>query len=254
MMPKIALGIGDSHLGSLISANVQAVRDMAPLPFRLVQLGGGAIAYDVVLQSERRGEMLNPLIDAALRDAATALDRAESELDVFVLLGGFIVSRYTWSSRGEFDIYVDGLQAHPSGDVPLLPRDALLATLAHDTRPLMAGLAQLQRRVGRVRLVSAPPPHRSDEALRQARLRGQRVNSQDLTRPMHAVVRLKVWKLADLFFAEACQRVGVGYVSPPSASVEADGFLKGDYEKDGFHANAAYGRLMLEHLEAIFGE
>lgn len=244
-----AFVLGDSHLGCLVAAHRQD-REPAVGPLRFEQLGGGAVAYDLLLHSERRGDLLNPIVDRALRDAAGALSANQQDLDLFVLLGGFIVSNYTWSNQEAFDVVLDGVGLNPSQDVLVVPQDVLMGVFASDFSALIAGLARLRKRVRKVWLVSAPPPHRDNDHIRKALAAKANVKLSEVDEPMHALTRLKVWRLANVFLARRCEEIGIEYMLPPHEALPADGFLPEPFENDGVHANQGYGNLVLRQIAA----
>ena len=69
-------------------------------------------------------------------------------------------------------------------------------------------------------------------------------------------VLLKLWNVYQEVSSETAARYGAGFLAVPPQARGPDGFLAADYcDHDFAHANAAYGKLMLEHLRrATFGE
>jgi hypothetical protein len=66
--------------------------------------------------------------------------------------------------------------------------------------------------------------------------------------------RLLLWEIQQDLLANVAQYCRCNFLRPPSASVDADGFLKPDYwYNDLTHANAAYGRLVIDQLRGLNG-
>ena len=67
-----------------------------------------------------------------------------------------------------------------------------------------------------------------------------------------AVLRLKLYELHTEIASEHMAMVGIDFVHPPSASIDADGYLKSDFwSKDPTHGDARYGSLVLKKIKEI---
>ena len=64
--------------------------------------------------------------------------------------------------------------------------------------------------------------------------------------------RLKLWLLEAQLMTEWAESLGAGFLAPPAAASDEDGFLGENYYSDDVtHANAAYGALVLDQVAAI---
>lgn len=62
--------------------------------------------------------------------------------------------------------------------------------------------------------------------------------------------RRKLWKMRSLIFKEACERIGVDFISIPDRLLE-NGFLKEEYLGNATHANPKFGAEMLLEIDAV---
>jgi hypothetical protein len=107
----------------------------------------------------------------------------------------------------------------------------------------------------RIALVGTPPPKGDNERLLSflpsefAYLHnpaGLTVEQVRLTPP---TIRLKLWNVIQEIYQEQAERVGVEFIPVPDIVTDEAGFLKPEFwTLDVTHANAAYGRVMLNHL------
>jgi hypothetical protein len=92
----------------------------------------------------------------------------------------------------------------------------------------------------------ATPPPKGDQALLQALFRH---HNREINRPSQ---RLALWQMEMEVVKAACAECGIGFVDPPAATQDSQGFLGRDfYSTDITHANAAYGEFVLRQLEEL---
>jgi hypothetical protein len=60
-----------------------------------------------------------------------------------------------------------------------------------------------------------------------------------------------VWKTHAEALRDLYAKHDVAFLDPPAASCGAEGFLESEYRGDAFHANAAYGRLLLSQIDDV---
>jgi hypothetical protein len=92
----------------------------------------------------------------------------------------------------------------------------------------------------------ATPPPKGDQELLQARFNrhDRKINSPSQ--------RLALWQMEMEVVKAACAECGVGFVNPPTATQDRQGYLGRDfYSTDITHANAAYGEFVLRQLEEL---
>jgi hypothetical protein len=107
-------------------------------------------------------------------------------------------------------------------------------------------------------VVAGSPPPKGDEAelIRlvqsewyyrdQASRLGLRLEDVGIT---PGPIRLKLWRVTQDLMAEAARRHGCDFFSVPDEAIDESGFLKRElWAEDATHANAIYGRIMLDAL------
>ncbi|MCA3242662.1 MAG: hypothetical protein ING89_15320 [Rubrivivax sp.] len=96
------------------------------------------------------------------------------------------------------------------------------------------------------------PPPKGDNAYIAERTKKYRERVLDDHSISDPVQRLRLWSVERRALAEALRPAGVDLVDPPDAAIDARGFLRREhYGSDATHANAAYGRLVLEQLSTL---
>lgn len=96
-----------------------------------------------------------------------------------------------------------------------------------------------------------PPPKENNHYIKSVITRNS--DSEIIDRIINpAEIRLKFWNIEMKAMQSVCENYGIDIVPPPPASITPAGFLSEDYYgSDVTHANAAYGKLVLEQLEKL---
>jgi hypothetical protein len=148
------------------------------------------------------------------------------------------------------------------GQAVLLPESLVQAKLGRLPDELAAYLKSLTSATKARLVVAGSPPPKGDEAeLKrlvqsewyyhdQASRLGLRLEDVRLT---PGPIRLKLWRVTQDLIAEAARRHGCEFFPVPEAAIDEGGFLKRElWAEDATHANAAYGRIMLDALARRF--
>ena len=119
------------------------------------------------------------------------------------------------------------------------------------------GLTRLQESTkGKVYLLSSPPPKQSTEFMmrfvekRPEKIyHGRRMLDCGFNPPE---LRQKLWRLECSINQEWAEKRGMTFVPPPPAAFDEDGFLAIElYASDVTHANASFGKLVLNQIQHI---
>ena len=66
------------------------------------------------------------------------------------------------------------------------------------------------------------------------------------------LIRWKLWHLHNDIIKKYCINNGISYITMPDGTIDDEGFLKECYwNNDPTHANADYGRLVIEQIKAV---
>ena len=63
--------------------------------------------------------------------------------------------------------------------------------------------------------------------------------------------RYRIWKLHMAALRMIYEDHGIGFIEPPRDAIGANGCLTEAFRSDVFHANAAYGHLLLQQLRHV---
>ena len=122
--------------------------------------------------------------------------------------------------------------------------------------------SNLAKRAGstarRIFLIGTPPPKKDNAELESflpmepnfqqwaAQINADRIKITD------PFVRLKLWYILQDVFAEEAAKVGGTFVPVPDDVRDGEGFLRREYWADDItHANALYGKIVLDHLARV---
>lgn len=136
-------------------------------------------------------------------------------------------------------------------DAELIPFTAMRDALKRMSTRWLNGLSALARRFpGRVRHLESPPQARDQTFIKndiREKMATQGISDYSIAAP---ALRYKLWRLNSEIFASVCKESGVAFIPAPADSMDADGFLLPQYLDNATHANAAYGQLCLDLMEA----
>jgi hypothetical protein len=130
----------------------------------------------------------------------------------------------------------------------LVPAHAVRAKIAELAAPYFAILPALLAVAPGPVLQIEPPPPLADEG-RIAPFVPWVLFPGQPHRVAPKWLRYKTWRLHSELIREACTTLGIGYIAAPRAAMDAEGFLRDEYDQDGAHANGAYGALVLDLLK-----
>jgi hypothetical protein len=249
--------VGDSHIGCLDKAFREASK-FKPKPHYSAafhSLGGGAVAYDLLIRNHQSCWVLNPLLKTAVMTAkkqATRITPAD-RVQIAICVGGYVSTVYTWDKKlGQFDFLLDAedsVDADPDALSMMVPTSLVRQSLKAHFKVMVDALLQVKQQTALPTLfVSPPPPYRSSETIVELMCAKRSIDKHAMQQPMHSSVRLKVWRIADEILRAEMERISVPFLGVPSGAVDADGYLLPEMFGDGFHAGTAYGQLVLDAL------
>ncbi|QUT04359.1 hypothetical protein KFK14_14940 [Sphingobium phenoxybenzoativorans] len=100
-------------------------------------------------------------------------------------------------------------------------------------------------------LLATPPPKEDNSFMAKCtkKYRGRPLN-EALINDAH--IRLRLWTLEMQRIEIWCQKIGAKWLFPPQQAITNNGYLKPEYYADDItHANARYGELVLQQIEAL---
>jgi hypothetical protein len=252
--------VGDSNVPVLkTGAFPLAPRDVeagghgtASVTTRVVGIGTIAMEF-VVLYRDGRQE-INPLLIQALREMGlyphAAFASGEVPRELVFCLGGILAYREANRYFGSgYDTIVADHQEWPvQPGAESLPSSMIREYFYEMLTPMRDGLVKLAEEGYRsMWVLGAPPPHRTNERIRElmARILGIPENEVELPDPF---VRLKLWRLGTQALRAICDEAGARFIDTWRVGADETGFLRPEYENDGAHANEGYGAAMSRHV------
>lgn len=136
----------------------------------------------------------------------------------------------------------------------LVPYDMVREHVANSIRPY-AGLLRATRDALSGPVWSVPPPPPLADTARVHALVADTLEPK-LARQVRAdriaspSVRLKLWYLAVEAMRAMTAEIGAHFLEPPPLALDEAGFLRSDLAADALHANATFGRMLIDHLAA----
>jgi hypothetical protein len=272
---KRVLIIGNSHLlavlkaGYLASATLDAPqwdavefwrsRDMhtydielpgtEPMQVRFLLVG--AFAPPIVRVDEHGYRWIGESYIRAFDDAAAHFEGSTDQI-VSCLFGNEHSVFSLIEHAVPFDVLVDGDDPGVASDGPprqIVPLDAVVSSLVSRAQPTVEYLGILRNRFPDQEVVHVmPPPPVADADQIRARPELFRKLIEDFG-VAPAALRRNVYRLYTDVLREALLPLDIQLLTAPEKAV-VDGFLRADLLDGATHANADYGRLVLEQLGA----
>ncbi|WP_186208725.1 hypothetical protein [Burkholderia gladioli] len=254
-----AILIGDSHYAAIADA---AQKTLAFTPENrgcdliFFNAWRHALRYPFVIEAEGSA-VLNPELVRHIRSIAQDYD----EIQIITVLGGGHYLALTMLDNGHpMEVILPG-----QPDLPLRS-DAMLVSvdfakdiflqLIKDTFRVLACIRAEFPGVNFAQIES--PPANGDNDFIRSHL-GDYFEATHSSEQINAISnpaqRYKFWRLQSEMYAEKCDELGIDYMAVPERAVTADGFLPSEYfGQDSTHANAAYGRVILDLIETRLGK
>lgn len=243
-LPRV-LAVGHSHLGALVAA----VREAPPKHFDLafyqfiredrphIVHAGGTWTY-------------NPESERELR---SALEEVRPSLVVFALQGEQAITVGLTAPEEPFEFCFP----HEADETPLpgeriVPFDMLWDVATRQYQLIADSLDRLLPHVPCPTVsLSAPPPVADAEFIVSLRLQhanlAEKIERFGLASKRS---RMRIWRLHMMALRSIYERRGVTFIAPPDDALDADGALKDQFRTDAFHANQAYGHLVMQQIDA----
>jgi hypothetical protein len=238
--PKPAKGlicIGHSHMACVLRAADQAGVQLAPIIFKHVHYFEG-VSHELVVAG-RRG--FDQALVARLKGGP-----------VFSFIGG---TRYLSLGIREHPVPFDfvlrdepDLPIEPG--VQIIPLEAMHQVLYEGS---MRNLTLLERvaeaATGPVYHFEPPPPPK-DPLVAAGTVRGRTETRAEFV-GVQRWLRYKLWRLHSEIVRTHAEEHGVVFVDRPDGTVDEEGFLRPELILNSTHANADYGRFVVEQMRGL---
>jgi len=234
-MPTV-LVIGDSHTRalSLAASSIDSQGVDLEIRWLMVEKDGAS-----------RGDL--PM-DEALRKVKAL---GEGDLLVLSILGTLHNIYGLLRHEQPFWVCGDGAAETVPPGCEVIPRQAVRALFRHQIHKNKRVRQLLDECCARKAFLMTPPP-KGDAGFIESRISKYRDRLVSEAGVTEREVRLRLWQLEAQEVGDyACSKEAT-LISPPARCLDVDGFLAADYYgPDATHANAEYGRCVLEELVAL---
>lgn len=240
--PRSALILGDSHVHALMAGLKKAPSQ-----------GGQPISFEISRLSQGKANEKIPGMPMA-KAHAKACVLGKDDLLVFVPRGNHYNSLGLLQHPQPFDVLADG--ADPVAGAQIIPQRQLedFFEVPHD-RGYGAQILSLSKASRAKPVVLEIPPPKEDDAhiMAHAETAFAKAGIKEIG-VTDAGTRLRLWQLQQDAVRRFCAAHDLVYLPRPEAAVDPAGFLRRDYyANDATHANAEYGRLVLDQLVDLKG-
>jgi len=249
---KKILIVGDSQVGCF----AQALNDPA---FRAglrhdisVRLIPGGVIRDFVLELAGGATILNPLIANLFSPTVTLARTFWQDNRVLWHFGGAQHNNFAVRTAADAFDFLSPEEEFREVAGPLVTAGLIEAWFEDFFRKLDTGLAEIARLSGGEVYVLQPPPPAADGARMEAYLLGLGLISSD--RPVTVAdrgFRRKLYDISLRVMRTMAARHGGQFIAAPDAVFDATGLLPGEFFQDPYHANAAYGRIVLAGIDRL---
>jgi hypothetical protein len=247
-LPKVVV-FGHSHLGALLAAfDEQVVQGQPSLELLSYQFLREDRPHIVNLDGRWR---YNPECEAEL---SQLIARTRPAAIVSMLQGEQAVAAGLIMPERRFDFYFPGEESCvPERDQEIVPYDLLFEICKADYQLVADLLDRLRPSVTVPIFAFCPPPPIDDEDFILA------------SNPKHANIadylakrglpatdwRYRIWKIHVAALRAIYEKRAVRFIEPPQEAIAANQCLDAQFRSDVFHANAAYGHLLLQQVKKL---
>lgn len=255
MQKKNVYIIGDSHTGVIGAAlNAAGARTALPRTYNVRAASNGDIVQSFVLDLADGRSIINPAVSVHFSPTMQLAKTFWTDNHVVLLFGGLEHNRFALRVAGrEFDFpAADGLTPPLTPGRRFVSRGLAEAALGQTFAELDRGLGLVAKLSGRGFYVLQGPPPAPDNAAIERFFRERKLVAEGKdVQVSDPQFRARIYALAGEVLAAMVASHGGVFIPAPAAAFQ-DGLLRADLVGDPYHANAAYGGLALEALEAAF--
>jgi len=247
-LPK-AVVFGHSHMGALLAAFDQQLSERRQ-SFDLIPYQFLRIDRPHIVNLQNRWQY-NPECEQELHQL---IDEIQPHIVISMLQGEQAVAAGLIAPEKWFDFYFPGENDYtPKQDEAIIPFDVLFEICKIQYQLISDLLDKLQSLKPVPMFALCPPPPIDDREFILA------------SNPKHANIaehlakrglpptswRYRIWKLHMAALRMIYEDHGIGFIEPPRDAIGANGCLTEAFRSDVFHANAAYGHLLLQQLRHV---
>lgn len=247
-MRKIVV-FGHSHLGALTaayaSADVRATLDFELFPFQFLRSDRPQF-----VNPDNAGWRYHPDIE---RELVELIKTVEPDAAVVMMHGEQAISAGLIAPAKPYDFFFPGETGYtPYPASEIIPFELMLKLTVAKYHTIADFLDFMRERLPPLAFGLCPPPPVGDrQFILNSGTQHEDISNQIKKYGLPSMAwRNRIWKINALAMREVYGARGIGFVDPPNAAFDDNG-LRPEYRADVFHANAAYGELLLKQIDRL---
>jgi hypothetical protein len=181
------------------------------------------------------------------------IEQIEPAAIVCMLQGEQAASAGMIAPEKPFEFFFPGEEGGVAVSGEIVPFDLLFSACKQTYRLIAQLLDQLKPAINMPAIALSPPPPVGDaQFILASNPKFANISEHLQRRGLPSTRwRQRMWRLHTAALRTIYQERGIAFVDPPLGSLDADGCLSRPFWADVFHANTAYGRLLLRQVESF---
>ncbi len=244
---------GHSHLGALDSAYALAA-ERADLTYELTTYQFLHNKRPQLINTDARGWRYHDDIERELTDL---LARSRPEAVAIMMHGEQAISSGLLTPVKPYDFFFPGEADYiPDPGCEIIPFDLVLKIHMDHFHLISTFIDRIRSRLPPLSFCLCPPPPVGDrQYILDSDIQHGNISSHIAKYGLPSTTwRRRIWRLNIMALRSIYRARSIGFVDPPINSCDESGCLRPEFRADVFHANAAYGRLLLNQIYSALGD
>jgi hypothetical protein len=246
------LAFGHSHLGALSAAYEQA-KGRQDLPYELTTYQFLSSDRPQMVNPDDKGWRYHPEIE---RDIRELTDTFKPQAIVIMMHGEQAVSAGLIVPTKPYDFYFPQEIGYvPNAAVEIISFDLLFKMYIARYHMIADFIDLIRDRLPPLSFALSPPPLVGDrQFIIDSDTKHGNISCHIKKHGLSTTAwRLRIWKINTMAMRTVYKARAIEFIDPPNCTTDENGCLRLEYRADVFHANAAYGQLLLQQIGHFFG-
>jgi hypothetical protein len=247
------LAFGHSHLGALSMAYLQA-DGRRDLPYELTTyqfLGGDR---PQIVNPDGKAWRYHPEIE---RDILELINTIEPQAVVIMMHGEQAVSAGLIAPAKPYDFYFPREAGYiPNAASEIIPFDLVLKVFITRYQIIANFIDLIRDKLPPLSFALSPPPPVGDrQFIIDSNTKHGNISCHIKKNGLPATAwRHRIWKINMMAMRTIYDARSIAFIDPPDGTADENGCLHVNFRSDLFHANLAYGELLLGQIGSLLGE
>ena len=247
------IAFGHSHLGALDLAYAQA-GGRRDLPYELTTYQFLRNDRPQIVNLDEKGWRYHPEI---AHDISALIDTIKPQAVVMMMQGEQAVSAGLIASAKPYDFYFPRETGYiPNAASEIISFDLILKVFIAYYRIIGDFIDLIRGRLPPLSFAFSPPPPVGDrQFIIDSDTKHGNIACHIKKNGLPATAwRYRIWKINVMAMRAMYEARSIPFIDPPDGTANEDGCLRLDFRSDVFHANLAYGELLLGQIGSLIGE